>query len=128
MLASHTFTLKQDAFVEKKSAPRGRRSVAALGAGWIVGVLGATLAVGGAYLVTLNAQSTRGFVLGQLESQKTALTRDVRTLDSRIGELSSIGVIETAAQSMEFVAADDVQYFVEQTGVAAATDASGNRN
>ena len=72
-----------------------------------------------AYLLAVSGQSTRGYQLKKLEGERNALLQEIRTLDSRIGELSSIGVIEAAAKSMDFVTADDARYFVPETGVAA---------
>ena len=124
MIHSHTLAIKQNFGVETKTeTKRIRKRAASRGVIVPLGVTFATFTVGLVYLITLNSQSTHGYAHRKLEIEKSALIQEIRALDSRIGELSSIGVVETAAQSMEFVAADEVHYYVEETGVAAAVGA-----
>jgi len=74
--------------------------------------------LGIAYVVNVNAQSTTGFQLREGEQLRSSVAREVQDLEQEVSLLTSIGMIETAARSMDLVSAGDAEYAVPETGVA----------
>ncbi len=74
--------------------------------------------LGIAYVINVNAQSTTGFQLREGERLRSSVAREVQDLEQEVSLLTSIGMIETAARSMDLISAGDAEYAVPETGVA----------
>lgn len=82
-------------------------------------LLGCIALFGILYLFKVNAVSTQGFVINDLEGEIVELERENKRLGVQVASHRSMKSIEERLQGMEFVAVDDVTY-ITSVGTAVA--------
>ena len=88
-----------------------------------IALIACSILISIAYVININGQSTTGFVLRQREQARVQAAREVQDLEQELSILSSTGMIETAARSMDLVSVGDAEYAAPETGVAVSASA-----